>query len=274
MAEVSDAGMRSFEHFFGLTSATSVHEDQFMRRIRAVPVDPANPRSHYDKIRVIEMEASLSHSRSKAAALFDRLARNNSWQTPTLHLQRVMSLPAETYLDDPRLKYIDRTTKDGWRERIKIVAPVTPAQIVRHRQYREFRYDLILAMAQAGVRILGGTDFPNPYTFPGFSTHDELEVLVEAGFTPMRALQTMTSEAACHLGRQRTHGTVAAGKVADLVVLDADPLADIRNTKKINAVLLRGKLITAQERTKIFADVEKAAAELPPPSQPQGSCAC
>ncbi|MGH9847694.1 MAG: amidohydrolase family protein, partial [Blastocatellia bacterium] len=100
---------------------------------------------------------------------------------------------------------------------------------------------------------------PNPYCFPGFSLHDELQLLVEAGLTPMEALQAATRNAARFLGMQDSLGTIELGKVADLVLLDANPLIEITNTRKIRAVVANGKLFDSDELEKMLADVEAAA---------------
>ena len=98
-------------------------------------------------------------------------------------------------------------------------------------------------MRRAGVRLLVGTDAPLPYVYPGFSVHDELALLVRAGLTPMQALQAATREPAAYLNALDSLGTIAPRRLADLVLLDADPLADIRNTTRIRAVVTDGRLI-------------------------------
>ena len=98
-----------------------------------------------------------------------------------------------------------------------------------------------------------------PYCFPGFSLHDELVLLVNAGLTPMEALQAATLNPARFLGKESELGTVEKGKIADLVLLDANPLEDIHNTQKINAVMVRGKLIPKAELQRMLATIEAAA---------------
>jgi imidazolonepropionase-like amidohydrolase len=112
-------------------------------------------------------------------------------------------------------------------------------------------------MYRAGVGILAGTDALNPYCFPGFSLHDELALLVEAGLSPMAALQAATSNAARFMGQSDRRGTIETGKTADLVLLDKDPLADIHNTLSIRAIVIGGKLIP---RTALDATLKEAAA--------------
>jgi imidazolonepropionase-like amidohydrolase len=91
--------------------------------------------------------------------------------------------------------------------------------------------------------MLAGTDCPNPFVYPGFSIHDELGLFVRSGLTPAEALRTATINPAQFLGMTDSLGTVAFGKVADLVLLDGNPLVDIANTKRIRAVIQGGQLL-------------------------------
>lgn len=102
---------------------------------------------------------------------------------------------------------------------------------------------VVRQMKEAGVPILAGTDAGNKGSEPGDSLHRELELLVEAGLTPMEALQSATRNAAAYLGKQKEWGTIEKGRVADLVLLDANPLEDIRHTRRIAAVVVRGRVV-------------------------------
>ena len=113
-------------------------------------------------------------------------------------------------------------------------------------------------MHRAGVRVMAGSDAPNPYVFPGFSLHDELILLVEAGLTPMEALQAATRNPAEFLGMQDSLGTVERGKVADLVLLEGNPLENVGNIRRIAAVVVNGKYLPKSELEKMKADVEAA----------------
>ena len=114
-------------------------------------------------------------------------------------------------------------------------------------------------MHRAGVEFLAGTDAngANP-VFPGFGLHDELALLVESGLTPLEALQSATRNAARYFGSQ-DFGTVEAGKSADLVLLNADPLVDIRNTEKIEAVVMRGRYFSRQDLDEMLDRESKSA---------------
>jgi imidazolonepropionase-like amidohydrolase len=108
-------------------------------------------------------------------------------------------------------------------------------------------------MHKAGVRFLVGTDTPNPFCLPGFSLHDELALFVQAGFSPLEALQTATINPAQFWGIEKDLGTIEEGKIADMVLLDANPLQDIMNTRRIAAVVTRGKLVNRDEINAMLA---------------------
>ena len=237
--EAAATGQRSFEHLFGLSFATSRREAEYLRTLAATPFDPASPRAFFNLARDLERQAAQSYEPAKAQAVFARLARAGSWQSPTLRVNLVMNSPADTFTSDPRLKYMPAWIKEFWATVITANAPSTPEKIAQYAELSRAQGRLTGAAGRAGVGIIGGTDCLNPYCLPGFGLHDELALLVDSGLSPLRALQTVTRDAARFLGLERTMGTVSAGKVADLVVLDANPLADIRNTQRIHAVVAR-----------------------------------
>jgi len=126
-----------------------------------------------------------------------------------------------------------------------------------------FHADLIHPLNRAGVRMLAGSDSPNPFVYPGFSLHDELSLLVKAGLTPAEALRTATLNPATFLGVSDSLGTVARGKVADLVLLDANPLVDIANTKRIRAVIQGGRLLNRRALDSMLASARARVANEP-----------
>jgi len=101
---------------------------------------------------------------------------------------------------------------------------------------------LVFSMFSASVRVLPGTDSLDPYNLPGSSLHKELELFVEAGFTPAQALIVATSDAAAFAGAT-DRGVLAAGRIADFLVLAENPLENIKNTRKISLIVLSGKAI-------------------------------
>jgi hypothetical protein len=212
-------------------------------------------------LRQTEIRAHETYNEEKAAALFKRLAVNGTWQAPTLVVQRsVAFLNDSEFTNDPRLKYIRPGIRDGWKNqddwRLKSITPESSALYKRMFQQR---LDIIGAMHRAGVKMLAATDAVVWYVYPGFSLHDEMELFVRAGLAPMEALQTATLNPAIYLNMSDTVGTVEVGKKADLVMLEANPLENISNTKRINAVVVNGRLIPRASLDKMLKDAEAMA---------------
>jgi imidazolonepropionase-like amidohydrolase len=245
MAEASVAGMKSIEHLTGLLLAVSGIESELRREFAATP-KPAPGTGR----RVLE-----TYDARKAASLYATLRANGTWQVPTFTMLHAGAY-AQELSNDPRLRYMPASVRALWasaRQR-------TPEQLANERRFFDRRLQLAGEMHRAGVGILAGTDVLNPYCFPGFSLHDELEWLVKAGLHPMAALQTATWNAARFLGRQADLGTVEAGKLADLVLLDGDPTLDIRNTRRIAAVVAAGRLYSRSDLDAMLEAIEELAA--------------
>jgi imidazolonepropionase-like amidohydrolase len=117
------------------------------------------------------------------------------------------------------------------------------------------RRKILKALYDGGVPFALGSDAPQVWNVPGFSAHRELQALVKAGLTPFQALQTGTANVGVYFGTSATTGTVARGKRADLVLLDANPLADITNSTKIAGVMLNGRWMSRAEIDKRLANI-------------------
>jgi imidazolonepropionase-like amidohydrolase len=247
-AEASDAGQRSLEHLTEVDVGTSSDET----RIKAEEVeamdqkhgsipDPNRLKSTFDSV--------------KAAALFERFRQNDTWQVPTLVVFYQERQIAEPGLpgNDSLLEYIPKLLRDYWRSLPTDIATKMVALYAIHA-------DLVGRLNRAGVPILAGSDCPNPYVYPGFSLHDELGLLVHAGLSPAEALRTATINPARFLGVTDSLGTVATDKVADLVLLDASPLEDIGNTKRIRAVVQSGRLLNRRSLDRMLAHAKELAA--------------
>ena len=184
-------------------------------------------------------------SGDKASQLFDRLARNATWQVPTLvEEQSFVLLVAGGLLDQRGMEFVPQAMQKPW-DLPNILKPLSAEDREDLVKIVPMMLDVVGRMHRAGVRILAGSDAPW-LVVPGFSLHDELVLLVKAGFTPADALRAATSDAAEFLGLQNSLGTVETGKRADLVLLDANPLEDIRNTQKISGVFLQGRYFNRQ----------------------------
>ena len=139
-----------------------------------------------------------------------------------------------------------------------------PPEMAEHMSWRlGLLSKLTAALGQAGVRMMAGTDAPIPGVVPGFSLHDELKLLVAAGLTPYEALGTATANAGEFLGPPGDFGTVTVGARADLLLLDANPLADVANATRRSGVMLRGRWLAEGELRSGLEALSKPSAEQP-----------
>jgi imidazolonepropionase-like amidohydrolase len=245
--EAARAGQRSIEHLSGLLAGGSPREAEPRR----------DPRPWGDDTRAL-LE---SYQPARARALFDRFREQRTWHCPTLITITTVigGLARGADADDPNERYLPRSERDEWRrmtEAMKVSLSAEDRELLT--RYVDRHLELAGGLARANVPILAGSDVPKPHLVPGFSLHDELALLVQAGLTPMQALQTATLNPARFLGRESDLGTVAPGKLADLVLLDADPLVEIRNTRRVHAVVLGGRLLDRSALDRVLADLEAA----------------
>ena len=244
-SEASNAGQKSFEHLIGIFEGSSPLEDAFLKG----PKTEGQFLSTYDP--------------KRAATLFALLAKNHTWQCPTLVWERGGNLIDQTdFAQDTRARYAPAYWKDvTWKRFTEdIVHGFNTDDLATRKRFVEKELEVVNTMHRAGIEFLAGTDTPpGVYVFPGFSLHEELQRFVAAGFTPMEALQTATLNPARFLGMDDRLGTVEKGKLADLVLLDANPLDDIRNTQKIAAVIVNGRYLSRADLDKMLARVEAVA---------------
>ncbi|WP_067464167.1 amidohydrolase family protein [Actinomadura macra] len=261
VARASDLRQRSIEHLHTLWCAVSGRARQVRRALDAIAIDAGDYGGWFRQFHKVEWLASSHHSARRADALFERLIANGTWVTPTLSMHLIVDRPEDLPQDDPRLRYIPAEDREWWRWAVdNIYLPGrTAEEIGQQRELFDRRLRFVGAMRRAGVRLLNGSEAGFIYAYPGFSLHEELALQVRAGLSPLEAIATATLEPARYLGAERDLGSVRPGKLADLVVLDADPLADITNTSRIHAVVADGRLITSARRRRMLADVERAA---------------
>jgi imidazolonepropionase-like amidohydrolase len=245
-SEASNAGQRSIEHFTGIFEGATTIEEQLIKG----PKSLGRNVSKYDP--------------AHAQRLIDLMARNQTWQVPTLVWERGQWLIDDIDLShDPLIKYAPSAWKDRtWPMFTKsILSDMDTDPLPVRKKFVQMELDMTLAMFRAGVPFMAGTDTAaGVHIFPGFSLHDELGLFVRAGLTPLQALQTATLNPAKFLGRLADMGTVEKGKLADLVLLDANPLDDIGNTRRIQAVVLAGRYFDRPALDRMLKGIEKAAA--------------
>jgi len=240
LLEAIDARQKSVEHMTGVLLACSKHEDN--QRKRLLLALEKNDFRLYEKINA---EILSSFDAKKAEELFERMARFDTREVPTLTMLRREMFPDEKDpRSSPHLKYVAEDIRKSWIDPGETEAPMAEStRSLLAAQYAKL-CELLLQMKRAGVKIMAGTDTGDPYTFPGYDLHRELELLVAAGLTPLEALRSATSEPAAYFGAEESTGSIQKGMAADLLLLAADPLADIRNTQKIEGVFVDGKYLS------------------------------
>lgn len=260
--QASDAGQRSIEHLGKLLEDSSSAPGRIAAR-RAEPIKEGDYFAFTARFARVNDEILATYSDKKARTIFTHFRRNKTWQVPTLATKN-----GRTFIDeldakgDPRSKYVEASQLEYWKPKVGFFSRYrTPEYIESQKKYFQTELDLVGEMNRLRVPILAGTDCPAAYVVAGFSLHDELALLVKAGLTPIEALQTATRNPAEYLGELSSHGTIEVGKTANLIVLDADPLKDISNTTRINAVIQKGFYLSRDGLDKILANVETAARE-------------
>jgi imidazolonepropionase-like amidohydrolase len=245
VGEASDAGQRTIEHLTGILLATSTREEELRRDLVAGK-------------RVSDAVLLDTYSQEKASALFARFARNQTVQDPTLSnawTGIAASLKDFKILSEERLQYIPASYREQWG-----AAKGTGEDVATRQRVFEKEKEIVISLQKAGVGIISGTDTLKPYLVPGFSLQDELEILGQAGLTPLQVLQAATVNPAREF-KIADLGTVEQGKIADLVVLDADPLQEIRNTRKIFAVVANGRLVDKKGLGQLALEAKTSAAQ-------------
>jgi imidazolonepropionase-like amidohydrolase len=255
-AEASAAGQLSIEHIYFVSFACSTEEElELHKKIRESKATYGDTlpfvRDRY------KLMADVTYSEKKAAELFSRFVENSTWVCPTLRVWQDLLFNSEGDIaNNPRLKYAPPSIMDDWKWYYTIDWATGKGR-ADLKKLSEKQLALVGAMNRAGVGLLAGTDgVLVPYSFPGFGLHEELMVFVQAGLSPMQALQTATYNAAKCLGMLDSMGTIEQGKIADLVLLDANPLQDIRNTRKIATVVVGGRVFDKTALQKMLIQVE------------------
>jgi imidazolonepropionase-like amidohydrolase len=266
-AEASDAGQKSIEHLTGVADRCSREEKTILAELQSLRALFRAPNATMvEKMtvgkRMLRLDARIyeTYDEATAQSLFARFIRNGTWQCPTLtEIRAQMDDPV--LLNRARLRYLSKDVRSSWDAGFYngLPAEARNALIESAKVRFEESTRLVGRMHRAGVNILAGTDTMNPQCFPGFGLHDELALLVDAGLSPLAALQAATRNAAHFIGQLDRCGTIEAGKTADLVLLGKDPLADIRNTRSIEAVVLNGKLMTRATLDAMLAKAQTLA---------------
>jgi hypothetical protein len=252
-ADVVSGGQRSIEHISpalvgdaGLLFACSMREAELRRELLAIERDRATSTPEQIRKRDAALRVALvdSYDAGRAAALGRAIAAKGEWIVPTLIWSNSFRPlgPADDGSDLP-MDIVPAATRSRWQAgRSAYLKAATAADFEAASRVARRAAEAVAALHHAGAPVLAGTDTFDAFDLPGISLHQELELLAGAGLTPLEAIQSATRNAAEWRKAGAREGTLAEGKRADLVLLDADPLADIRNTRRIGAVVQDGRL--------------------------------
>ena len=259
IGEVAALGMTSVEHARDLPVDCSAYGSEYRAAIRAALSGESD--DWPDRMQT-PARARDSFDMATCYAQIASMVGHGTYYVPT-HLTREMDYRAgqDEYRNDPRLAYIADFQQRFWNQDLDRTAQrMGPIAGDLEDFFRLGLRTTGLAHA-AGVRIMAGTDANDTMVFPGFSLHDELRHLVAAGLSPMDALRAATTVPAQYLGRTDDFGGISEGRMADFVLLRADPLTDIDNTTTIEAVFFGGRYHDRAALDAMFSGVREWVVE-------------
>lgn len=231
---------RSIEHLDGMILACSSQQNELEWEI-----DKALRSHDLNAYAAAEEKVISTYDPDKAYNLFVELAMNGTYDVPALvWSQAVAKLGTAGFANQAQLKYVPRTVRDQWSPNVRRTSPQLRATF-QERADQDLK--VMNVVRRAGLQVLSGTGAPGPYVIPGFSLHDELELLVQSGFTPLQALQSATFTPALFMAKLDHYGVVELGRDADLVLLDANPLENITNLNRISAVVMAGQYLSRDD---------------------------
>lgn len=245
LEEAVRAGQGSLDHFFGIMDFCSKEKEFLTAAMRDTDRNDSlfEARKFSTFLNRMQFETKTFDT-TKFSSLINLLAESNSWLCPTMiTTEGSINRTKPDFKPQDVIKYMPDFAIEGWRPHIDSVSMKTQSvnRAIESEWYNQIA-SLFRPLKDGGVKFLAGTDYPNPYCYPGFSLHDELQIFVEkAGFTPLEAIQAATINPAVFLKLDKLIGTVEMGKKANLLILKANPLENINNLRKIDGVILRGK---------------------------------
>ncbi|RDY57894.1 amidohydrolase family protein [Flagellimonas nanhaiensis] len=241
MAKALALGQQSIEHLNGILEASC------SKPFKLDSIDPMN--------RIGRASFLVENFDSKKFDdLCEKLAKSDTWICPTLSVLKNTSTKLDKgFLTDDKLEYIPLHTRQSWtgstRDKSEEFYEV-------FERLFDLQTSLLGRMSERGVKILAGTDFPNPFCYPGFGLHEELVLMNNAGMSTLEVLRSATYYPAIFMQKEDLYGQVSEGKSASVIILNENPLKDIRNTQKIEAVFLRGKYINKEELSELMLSLK------------------
>jgi len=251
LQDAVESGIGSIEHLYYILKGCSSEEAAVTQ---AVIDGKMGFWSSFEKL-------MATYDEDVAKASIQRLKVNGTFVVPTLHIGSILTLMKEQSHDnDEMLNYVGDGIIKTYAGRVKGAMGASDATTDRNKRMRIMFRELVPKLVDAGVLLLAGSDggASNSYVYPGISLHNELANMVETGLTPIEALRTATINGAKFMKTDHYTGSIAVGKKANLLILDVNPLSDIRNTKNINMMISNGKTHTEKDLSDLKESVRKS----------------
>jgi len=255
LTEALSVNHSSIEHFFGILDYSSDTKGLF--QIDSLRTKRFNYLEHYKRTDYL----NKTYNKSKENEVIALLSKSDIWICPTFTVHKGFIRQYDYYYSDDRIDYMPDYAMNDWKwitASDSILSKDNARMLNIDKTWYNLMISLIKPLQTSGAKFLAGSDYANPYTYPGFSLHEELEIFVEeAGLTNLEALQTATINPAIFMGKESEFGTIENGKLANLVLLDKNPLDNINNTRSINSVLISGQYFEGQKLRDNIEEIAK-----------------
>ncbi|REJ74887.1 MAG: hypothetical protein DWQ36_13645 [Acidobacteria bacterium] len=255
LEDATARGMDFIEHLTGFLPAAQRDDSPYL----ALTPDERRATDRYEITR-LQVEG---FDPEKLPTVAGWMVEHGVWNIPTfVVIERITASAAqkqEWVETHPQMRYVSGPTLSFWNPNNDFrLQDVSEEQLAARARSAALHAPIVKALHEAGAELMLGTDTPNPFVFPGYSVHEELQRFVEAGLTPWQALRAATVQPARFLGQEEVFGRVAPGLEADLLLLDANPLEAIENTERVAGVMTRGRWLDRAALDAKLAAVAKA----------------
>ena len=255
----SNAGLNSMEHLRNLELSCAANAEELLSQRQTLLRQGRNDPGGILRSRIHQAQretAIQNYDEAQAEKVLSVLAKNQTWQIPTLALST--GFVARPYLRpdfQTSFAYLPDSIQRQWIQNIEAfkARPVTQF----NQDYTAWILEIVKKIHEAEIGIMAGTDCPIFFLTPGRSLHEELAVLVKAGLSPLEALKTATLNPAKYFNLEGELGAIQENMLADLIILDANPLDDINNTLRINGVIKQGNYFDRAKLDQLLSTLEE-----------------
>jgi imidazolonepropionase-like amidohydrolase len=250
----SNAGLSSIEHLKNLEMSCASNADALLQKRREMLANGKNDPGGVLRSRIHQAIIPIAldnYDESKAQEVLEVLAKNQTWQIPTLAINVGATkrfFASEEWMEG--FKYLPDSIEKQWVQNVDQMMSQKPTEF--NHKFANWKLKMVAKIHQTGIDIMAGTDTPVGHLIPGLSLHQELALLVEAGLSPLDAIKTATLNPARYFNLENELGSIKENMWADLVLLEANPLENIHNTRRIHAVIKQGRYFARSELDEVL----------------------